>query len=372
VCFSSRKSSPPPAAASPPTPREISDFVNEITGTAFKKMTLPNGSTEYRTIRHPRPPKQQEFFNLAENMLSESLRSMKELFAYNPDSIPSYTPLINSLNALSAEQKADLEKVSSFEGFGKEVALFKELAAQKLEQEQYNERQLLEEQLARRGLSNSSIGASQRAALQAQQQLAKQQSEASSIIQAEEVARTKQENRLVGYHERQLARENEANIAQTQYNLAMQQDQLKEERRLQAVQEQQNLLNTSRGILQQDIDNALRGEQNALNLMNSHNQANLNAYTAGENAKAVNYQQQLEYQKSKAPSFGDFLLKTAGTGLGYAMGGPAGGVLMNHMLGGGGTPFQASSLPANYKGFGDFASHARTSTGLKPGRAYWS
>jgi myosin heavy subunit len=371
MCGGGRSSPSPPSLPPAPPPQEMKDFFNEISGTGTITTRNANGKLETRTIRLPRSPRQQAFFDLAEQSLAESLTNIKQLYSYNPAALPSYQPFIDTISNLSGEQVRDVNAVASLEGFDQDVQAFRNLSKQLIADRHAQEKQTLEDSLARRGLSESTLGNAERQQLAAQQSLTAQQTEVNAANYSEELAKKKQDNRVAAYRERQAARENQALVAGTEYNTKLGDFNNKEALRKGAIEEQTHILNRSENAINQDYQRAMGGntEGNALTRYQADNTIQMAHHQAEQQRQIQNYNMQMQQYQNQAPSFGDTALKMGLIGGASFLGGPGGGMLASQMFGGSNGP-QGHALPSNYNGFGDFGANAITSTGLKPGRLY--
>ena len=318
MSFKSRKPPEAPQLPQQPTPVEMMDIIDELSGTQTVTVVGPNGRKKRVTQRLPLTPQEQQILSQADNLLAKALNNIETLYKYDPTAVVNYQPFIQTFSDINAERAADLAQVGNFGDIANKVEAFRAINTDLMNREFDKQERMQEEVLAKRGLQRSTMAAEQRAAMASERALATQQADIAANIYGEDLMQRQlnRENALYDTREKgRLARLQQAELG---YNLERQKLADAEQLRQQALAENQGWIGTAQGIKAAEQDRAklaLLGNQLTLGTYqaqaNDQNQRFNNEMNRVQNQYGMN----LAQFNSKPASFGEQLRNT-GIGLG--------------------------------------------------------
>lgn len=316
-----RSSSPPPAPqiAPPPPPKEMNDFMDNIARVKFVSAVDPTtGKKILVKDEMPRRPEDQRLYDAAHTIINNAVSEFQRLYTYDPSSIVSRAPFINTLNEINQERGAEMQRLMNIPDFTRYVDEFKTLQKTILDDEFTRSSDELEAGLARRGYSDSTAGAEFRALLasnkaRAQQQLAVEATQLGQQFRGQYLGQAAQE-----YGMNEMPRAAREQTAGTEYQAQLQEQADLNQQRQEALNHQQIMLNTGAGIIQNDqnvrMGAADSGAQIALGEVGQANAAQYAAYNAGVNAQMNQHRMDMERYRAQPSSWQQQLLgQTIGT-----------------------------------------------------------
>jgi hypothetical protein len=263
-----------------PKPKEILDFIDEISGVKFTKGRGPDGKESFVKQKLPRTPEEEAFWKKGAELFDQSIKGILELEKYDPKKVVPFKPYIDVIANLGKERIKDLQGVFQFQNVDREINDLRQIQKRYLDEDIIRNRHQMEHDLNQRGLDRSEYGNAQRDRLQREINSARQESE----LRAREYGRGLQQEQLgqnmAGYNLREEARRAQLGNAQTEYGLAQQQLADLEARRQSALNERYNQFKLGAQLRGEDANKALmtRAPELALNQQNLMNAQQLDAY----------------------------------------------------------------------------------------------
>lgn len=313
---------PEPVKLPPPPPREeMMDVIDKISGVQSLVVNDSNGKKRRVIERLPRTPEEQAFFKTGEELMSKSLKNIKELYQYRPQDAVNFQPFIDTFANLNKERQRDLAQIADFGDIAQQVTDYKQMNSTLLEEEMARRNRATEENFAHRGISDSTAATEYRTSMARNADLARMQNNVNADIYGQDLATKRLATNAAAFGLREQGRQGQLQGAETGYNLAQQQQQDLETRRKAAIAENMNLFGVGAGLRGEDQNKAImsRAPELANNTFAMMNADSLNRYNADIGRQNMNYQNELAAYNARPQSFGDKMLSLGGMGLG-AMG----------------------------------------------------
>lgn len=331
-----KSSSPPPAPqiAPPPPPKEIRDVMDNIAKVRFvSTVDAATGKKVLVKDELPRRPEDQRLYDAAHVIVNNAVGEFQRLYNYDPNSVVSYAPFVNTLNQINQERGDEMQRLMNIPDFTRYVDDFKTMQQTLLNDEFTKSSDELEAGLARRGYSDSTAGSEYRAFLASNKARAQQQLDVDALqygqqLRGQYLAQAGQE-----YGLNEMPRAAREQAAGTEYQAQLQRQSDLNQQQQQALNHQQIMLNTGTGILQNDQNVRMGGADSAAGLALSEvgqaNAAQYAAYNAQVNAQMNQHRMNMDRYNNRPVGWGQ-RLGSAAAGLGmYAagsyLGGPVGG-----------------------------------------------
>lgn len=302
------------AIPNPPSEKEMMDFVNYVTGTQTVTVTGADGKRQRLTTKLPRTPEQQRALQAGEDLLITSLEDIQKLYKYDPKSVISYAPLVQTVNNLNDETLRDLGQFANLGDIEQRKQQFREMNRTLVDEQFARERMSNEERLAHSGRGSGTYAAESRAAMARSQGLARAEGDARAVMGAEDYAARRLGTDAQAFGLRQGGRENTIAAVQNEYGLNKADEQDMEQRRLRAIQERGNQLKVGSDVVKYDDWKALqdRTQQDALGTYQAENALQNQRYGMQVNAIQANNKAKMDEYNNRQPSFGEWALGTAG------------------------------------------------------------
>ena len=303
----------------PPSSEEMMDVIDEITGTETRKVTGSDGRKYTMIKKLPKTKEEAALYDEAGRLMERAVGEIQKLYDYDPKQLVHYAPFVNTIAALNQERSADMQELTKFPDFNAYVQDFKDIQRQLVDEEYNRQSNSLEENLARRGLVDSTTGREERNLLNRNATLARSQVGVEAQAAGERAKAADLANRTNMFNLRESTRLARLQDASTEYGLQKDYAEQQERQRDKAIGHQANLFNIAAGI---------RGEQDNKNMatkapylrladFEARNNNALNYYKTDSDRIRSNYDMQLAEHNSKPPSFGQMALGL-GTSLGSA------------------------------------------------------
>ena len=317
----------PPPYRPPPPQQELMDVIDEITGTQSVVVKGADGKKVRRIERLPRTPEEQERFQLGERLIKSSIDAIKTLYKYNPRDVVSYAPLIKTFSDINDERAAALARVADIGNIKEDIQSFRDMQSALDDDMFMRQDRQTEENLARKGLSDSYAGQEARAFAERNQNLVRKQSEFNANLYGEELAAKRLNRNAQAFALDETGRAGRLQSAQAEFQLQKDQRAEAEAKRQTALAEQSNMLNIGSNLVGQDFNKAAGGQTPfiANQTFQMQNADSLNRYNAGINAENMAYRNQVNAYNNRPPSFGQDLFRMGARAVGNYFGGPVGG-----------------------------------------------
>lgn len=298
----------------PPSEKEMMDFVNYVTGTQTVTVTGADGKRQRLTTKLPRTPEQQRAMEAGEDLLITSLEDIQKLYKYDPKSVISYAPLVQTVNDMSAETLRDLGQFANLGDIEQRKQQFREMNRTLVDEQFARERMSNEERLAHSGRGSGTYAAESRAAMARSQGLARAEGDARAVMGAEDYAARRLGTDAQAFGLRQGGRENTIAAVRNEYGLNKVDEQDMEQRRLRAIQERGNQLKIGSDVVKYDDWKALqdRTQQDALSTYQAENSLQNQRYGLQVGAIQANNKAKMDEYNNRQPSFGEWAMGTAG------------------------------------------------------------
>lgn len=311
---------PTPQYVAPPAQEEIMDFFDEISGVQSITVVGPNGKKQRRTQRMPRTPEEEQLFKLGEDLTKKSIDNLISLYQYNPENVINFEPLLRTFANLNDERAAALGQVANIGNIREDIQAFRDMQTSLDDDMFMRQNRAMEENLGRKGLSDSYAGQEARAFAGRNENLYRKQSEFNANLYGEELAKKRLDRNAEAFALDETGRAGRLTAAQAEFQLRKDQQAEIENKRQTAIGENMNLLKVGSGITGQDLNKALAS--NAPQLANQtfqmQNADSLQRYTAGVTAQNAAYDRQRHAYDNRPPSFMDLALQGGGA-IGGAM-----------------------------------------------------
>lgn len=316
--FGGREPPKAPPIPKAPAPQEIMDVIDEIAGAQAMTVTGADGKKRRVMKRLPRTKEEEALYQRGEQMMSVALNNIKELYKYDPSSVVDFAPLIETFANINQERAENLAQIADFGNIQQDIADFRTMQGALMEERFMRDKNALEEDLAHKGLADSTIGREERNLLSRNQNLAAQEADLNALQFGEGLADTRLNRNANIFNLKEADRANRLQAAQLQYELEQQKKADIEQLRQNALNENQNQLQIGSGIVSNDLNKAMGNQANqaALQQMQIANQAQLGHYNANVNAIKAGYDMQMQQFNAKPLGFGDALKRLAFAKLG--------------------------------------------------------
>lgn len=315
MCFGNDDAPQMQAIPNPPPEKEMMDFISHITGTQSVTVTGPDGRKQRLTTRLPRTPEQQEALEAGQDLLITSMKDIQQLFRYNPQSVISFAPLVNTFANMDRERLQDLGQIANIGNIQQDIADFKNMQRTMIDEQFDIQQQANEERLAHSGRGAGTYAAESRAALTRARALAQMEGAAKATGYAEDLAAKRLGTNKTAFGLREAGRQGTLQSAQTDYALQKSDEQEQEARRQQAIQERMGQFNVGSNVVKYDDWKALQDKthENSLNTYLAENNVQNTRYGHQVGAIQANNQMQMDAYRNKPPSWGEIAFNTAGT-----------------------------------------------------------
>jgi len=311
-----------PQYVAPPAPEEIMDVIDEITGTQSITVIGPDGKKRRKIERLPRTPEEQERFALGEELMTKSINNIKDLYQYNPENVINFEPLLRTFANLNDERANALGQVANIGNIREDIQAFKDMQGALDDDMFRRQNREMEENLGRKGLSDSYAGQEARAFAARNENLYRKQSELNANQYGEDLASKRLGRNAQAFALDETGRAGRLSAAEAEYQLRKDQQADIENKRQTAIGENMNLLKVGSGITRQDLDKALatQAPQIANQTFQMQNADSLQRYTAGVNARNAAYDRERNAYDQRPPTFTDMALRTGAHLLGRQFG----------------------------------------------------
>jgi hypothetical protein len=222
MSFGRKKPPEVPQLPQQPAPVEVMDIIDEISGSQTITVVGPDGKKRRVTQRLPRSPQEEAMFKKAEELMSQAVTNIEQLYQYDPTSVVNYQPFINTFAQINDERMADLAKIGNFANIAEKVNSFKKLNQELVSRDFVRKERMSEEILAKRGLQNSTLAAETRAAMAGERSLAQQQAGVNAEMYGEDLMSRQLTREGQAYGAQEMGRQGRLEQAQTGYNLERQ------------------------------------------------------------------------------------------------------------------------------------------------------
>lgn len=326
MCFGNSVPQAPQISAPPPAP-EILDFIDEVSGTQTITVVGPDGKKRRVTQKLPRTPEEEQRFRAGEELIRTSIDNLKQLYRYDPASMVSYAPFVETFANLNRERQEALGQIADIGNIAQDVDDFRQMQRTILDKELTRNRRITEENLSHSGLSGSSFGNDLRARLAEQEGIARQKGEVNALNYGKDLAGRQLDQNAKAFGLQEIGRQARFDQAQLGYGLAKEHETDMERRRQNALAENQGLLGIGQNMVGADLNKSQGGNTAALsqNLFQAQANDSLGRYNAGVNAQMANYKMQMDQYNATPPTFGESLANVGMRMAGHALGGPMGG-----------------------------------------------
>jgi hypothetical protein len=314
MCFGNDDPPPAPYIPPPPPPQEILDVIDEVTGTQTITVTGADGKKRRLIQKLPRTAEEEALYQEAGRLMERAIDEMKRLYAYDPQQLVHYAPFVETLNALNQERSEDMAELTRLPDFNGYVEEFKEMQKSIIDEEYRRVSNTLEEDLAHKGLADSTVAREERNLLTRNAVTARQKASAEAHMMGEQVKGADLANRSNAFNLRETARQGRLSAAATEYDLQRGYAAELEAQRDKALAHQSHLYNVASGIRGADTNKALStmAPNMALAEFGATNNNALNYYNADVNRITRQYGMELDAHRSQGPGFGQNLLHLGG------------------------------------------------------------
>jgi hypothetical protein len=312
-----------------PSPVELMDYIDKISGTQTMTVIGADGKKKRVTERLPLTAQEQDLVDQAGNLINTSISNIMRLYEESPESVVDYEPFIQTFSQINDERMQDLSRIGNFQDIAQKVNAFRDISSKLALREFDSQSRMSEEILAKKGLQRSTASAEQRAAMATERSLASQQIDANAQNYGEDLMsrQLSREGAVFDFKERDRATRLQA--AETEQNLAKQKEQELEQIRQNSLSENQNMLQIGQGIKAGETNKAnlaLQGNQAATNLYQVQAQDQNNRYNANVNRVMSQYKMDMENFRSRPPTFGQKIGDMATQAAGSWISAPGGGI----------------------------------------------
>ena len=322
---------PPPAPYIPPVPppQEMLDVIDEVTGTQTITVTGADGKKRRMIQRLPRTAEEEALYQEAGQLMERSIAEMRRLYDDDPRQLVPYAPFVETVNALNQERSQDMAELTQFPDFNGYVQEFKDMQKSIIDEEYGSASNALEENLAHKGLADSTVGREERNLLTRNAAMARQRASAEAQMMGEQIKGADLANRTNAFNLREATRQGRLSAAATEYDLQKDYAQQQMTQRDRALAHQSHLYTIAAGIRGADNNRAMgtMAPQMALAEFNATNNNALNYYNADVNRITRQYGMEMDAHRSRAPGFGQNLLHLGGMGGMAMLGAPSNSIL---------------------------------------------
>jgi hypothetical protein len=290
------------------------DFFDEISNVQMITVTGPDGKKRRVKKRLPGTPEEERRIQIAGQMVDNTIKNIIDLSQFDLESVVSFQPIIDIFSDINDERLADLEQVANLGNLRQDVQAFRDMQTARDDDMFMRQNRAMEENLGRKGLSNSYAGQEARAFAQRNENLYRQESDIRAQEYGENLANTRLQRNAQAYGLNETGRNARLAAANTEYQLRREQVEDIERKRQRAIQENMNMLNIGSGIIGNDLNKSLSSnvDQLANDTFRMQSTDSLNRYTADVNARNAAYDRQLAAYNARPPSFTDLAIRGLG------------------------------------------------------------
>lgn len=319
--FRDKKPPDTPQYFAPPPPPEILDVIDENAGIQFITVTRPDGKKVRKIERLPRTPEQEALFKQGEQMFSSAVKNMIDLYQYNPDAVAPFKNLIDVFAQINDETAEAYSQIADLGNIKEEIQTFRTMKRAMDDEDFAAQRRGLEENLARKGWSNSTPGQEARALAARNEKFVRDRSEYEALQFGEDLASHRLNRNAQAFGLGEIGRNKRLQAAQTEYDLNRQHLDDVESRRQTAIAENLNLAKVGAGITGQDFDRAMasRAPEIADRTFQMQSADSLARYDAGVRAQFGAYDRARHAYDNRPPRFRDLALQAGGAFIGRGL-----------------------------------------------------
>jgi len=170
------KKAAPVRLPKPPAEKPFIDFMDHIAGVKLVDATDPVTGKKMRVIqRLPRSKEDQQFYDLAGQLLGRAMQEMGNLYQNDPSQVVHFAPFIEAINVLNQERGEDIAKLTNLPDFTRYVDEFKDMQYTVLDDAYKRQENVQQEALNRSGYGHGSTASAEfKAALASERALAEQ------------------------------------------------------------------------------------------------------------------------------------------------------------------------------------------------------
>ncbi len=171
------KKSEPVQLPKPPAEKPFIDFMDQIAGVKLVDATDPVTGKKMRVVqRLPRSKEDQQFYDLAGQLLGRAMKEMGTLYQNDPQQIVHFAPFVEAINVLNQERGGDIARLTNLPDFTRYVDEFKDMQFTLLDDAFKRQENAQQETLNRSGYGHGSTASAEfKAALASERALADQQ-----------------------------------------------------------------------------------------------------------------------------------------------------------------------------------------------------
>jgi|KBSSwiStaDraftv2_1062776.scaffolds.fasta_scaffold21568_5 hypothetical protein len=304
----------------PPPEKEMMDFISHITGTQSVTVTGADGKKRRVTTRLPRTPEEAESLKTGQDLLITSMKDIQNLYKYDPKSVISFAPLVNTFANLDRERLNDLGQIANIGNIQEDIANFKNMQGTLIDEQFAMRERSNEERLAHTGRGSGTYANESRAAMARAHGLARMQGDAQATRDAEDLAAKRLGTNKEAFGLREAGRQGTLEATQADYALNKADEQDQEGRRQQALAERKGQFDIGSNVIKYDDWKALQDKTHdqSLNTYLAENNVQNQRYGYQVNAIQANNRTAQEAHANKPPTFGEIGMNALGT-LGGAM-----------------------------------------------------
>jgi hypothetical protein len=329
MCFGNDDPPQAPYIPPPPPPQEILDVIDEVTGTQTITAVGTDGKKRRMIQKLPRTKEEEALHQEAGQLMERAIGEMKRLYDYDPQQLVHYAPFMTAVNALNQERSEDMAELTKFPDFNGYVSEFREMQKTVIDEEYRRANTIMEENLAHKGLSDSTTGREERNLLTRDAAMARQRAGAEAQLYGEQLKGADLANRTNAFQLRESGRQGRLSASATEFDLQKDYAGQLEKQKDKALTHQSHLYNIAAGIRGADNNKtmATMAPNMALAEFNANNNNALNYYNADVNRITRQYGMELDAHKAQGPGFGQNLLQLGGMAGMAMLGAPSSSVL---------------------------------------------
>jgi hypothetical protein len=303
------------AIPNPPAEKEMMDFVSHITGTQSVTVTGADGKRRRVTTRLPRTPEESAALETGQDLLITSMRDIQQLFKYDPQSVISFAPLVDTFANLDRERLNDLGQIANIGNIQQDIANFKDMQRAVVDEQFALRERANEERLAHTGRGSGTYAAESRAAMARAHGMARMEGDAKATGYAEDLAAKRLGTNKQAFGLREAGRQGTLEAVKADYALQKADEQDMEARRQQALAERKGQFEIGANVVKYDDWKALQDKTHDQSLGTYLAENNVQNARYGAQVGAINANNQMQQQAyaNKGPSFGEWAANTAGT-----------------------------------------------------------
>jgi hypothetical protein len=248
-------------------------------------------------------------------LLISSMKDIQQLFRFNPQSVISFAPLVNTFASIDRDRLQDLGEIANIGNIQQDIANFKDMQRAIIDEQFDIQQRANEERLAHSGRGAGTYAAESRAALARSRGLAHMEGAAKATGYAEDLAAKRLGTNKTAFGLREAGRQGTLQGVQADYALQKADEQDQEARRQQAIQERMGQFNVGSNVIKYDDWKALQDKthENSLNTYLAENNVQNTRYGHQVGAIQANNQMQTDAYRNRAPSWGEIAMNAAGT-----------------------------------------------------------